>query len=131
MLPRGVMVVAPHACWQGNECWQPIGNRPFYVDSFPEMPETTSIWLNSRVSADAKWNRPGQVYLVEAMSRGQDWKNCKGEGIEGRRLCEGSSRALLTLNLKRTANCMRAHRKIRSECNYFSHAHAQRYSEMV
>src|SRR3984893_9895379 len=69
MPPRGVMVVAPHACWQGNECWQPIGNRPFYVDSFPEMPETTSIWLNSRVSADAKWNRPGQVYLVEAMSR--------------------------------------------------------------
>jgi hypothetical protein len=45
---------------------QPSG--PFYGDSFPEMPEITSIWLNSREWADAKWNRPGQVYSVEAMS---------------------------------------------------------------
>jgi hypothetical protein len=45
---------------------QPSG--PFYSDSFPEMPEIRSIWLNSQEWADATWIRPGQVHLFEEMS---------------------------------------------------------------
>ncbi len=45
---------------------QPSG--PFYTDSFPGLPEITSIWLNNREWADATWNRPGQVHSVEEMS---------------------------------------------------------------
>jgi hypothetical protein len=41
---------------------------PFYADSFPDMPEITSIWLNSKDWPDAKWVRPGQVYSYEEMS---------------------------------------------------------------
>lgn len=45
---------------------QPSG--PFYADSFPDIPETTSIWLNSKEYTDATWVRPGQVYSYEEMS---------------------------------------------------------------
>jgi hypothetical protein len=45
---------------------QPTG--PFYPDSFPDMPEITSIWLNSREWPDATWARPGQVHSYEEMS---------------------------------------------------------------
>jgi hypothetical protein len=41
---------------------------PFYADSFPEMPEITSIWLSSKEWPDATWARPGQVYAYEEMS---------------------------------------------------------------
>jgi hypothetical protein len=41
---------------------------PFYADSFPDMPEITSIWLNSKDWSDPKWVRPGQVYSYEKMS---------------------------------------------------------------
>jgi len=45
---------------------QPSG--PYYPDSFPDMPEITSIWLNSREWPDATWARPGQVHSYEDMS---------------------------------------------------------------
>jgi hypothetical protein len=45
---------------------QPSG--PFYADSFPDMPEITSIWLNSREWPDATWARPAQVHSYEEMS---------------------------------------------------------------
>jgi hypothetical protein len=45
---------------------QPSG--PFYADSFPDMPEILSIWLNSKEWPDAKWVRPAQVYSYEEMS---------------------------------------------------------------
>jgi hypothetical protein len=45
---------------------QPSG--AFYADSFPDMPEIESIWLNSKEGPDAKWVRPGQVYSYEEMS---------------------------------------------------------------
>src|SRR5262249_3121206 len=45
---------------------QPSG--PFYPDSFPDMPEISSIWLNSKDWPDPKWVRPGQVYSYEEMS---------------------------------------------------------------
>jgi len=45
---------------------QPSG--PFYANSFPDMPEITSIWLNSKEWPDATWIRPGQVHSYEEMS---------------------------------------------------------------
>jgi hypothetical protein len=45
---------------------QPSG--PFYPDDFPDMPEITSIWLNSKDWPDHKWVRPGQVHSYEEMS---------------------------------------------------------------
>lgn len=45
---------------------QPSG--PFYGDSFPDMPEIYSIWLNSKEYPDPTWTRPGQVYSYEEMS---------------------------------------------------------------
>jgi hypothetical protein len=45
---------------------QPSG--PFYPDSFPDMPEISSIWVNSKDWPDPKWARPGQVYSYEEMS---------------------------------------------------------------
>lgn len=43
-------------------------SRAFYPDSFPDMPEIKSIWLDSREWPDAKWVRAGQVYTYEEMS---------------------------------------------------------------
>lgn len=40
---------------------------PFHGNSFPEIPEIISIWLNSREWADAEW-RLAQVHSVEEMS---------------------------------------------------------------
>jgi hypothetical protein len=44
---------------------QPSG--PFYGDSFQQIPEITSIWLNSEERDDARW-RLTQVHSVEVMS---------------------------------------------------------------
>jgi hypothetical protein len=58
----------PHkiAAFAASVDMQPSGC--FYADSLPDMPEITSIWLNSRQWPDATWARPGQVYSYEEMS---------------------------------------------------------------
>ena len=45
---------------------RPMG--PYYPESFPDMPEITSIWSSGREWPNPTWVRPGQVYSYEEMS---------------------------------------------------------------